>query len=212
MPNHENLEWRDFVTKPWSIERPKTDTDLLSTTRNPNDLECQLRFKYNDVISCTDQIQKLGKHAPVYELQNNGSGESYSNILQLRRDKIINWLSTTSWNHVEFVHPVQYELLTQEGGFYSVAKVIQLKTQTAPVCSPEELKSKFAPVFWGDLDPDYVSWMKKNMMWDLEYTIGYDKNVPQIFGDSHGNGKTTPHPTNPRVAFVDQPPAMSPNP
>merc|ERR1712127_822640 len=147
---------------------------------DPEELSCQMGFKYDEVISCIDQRDEKGKEAPVYELKHDGSGKSYSSILQLRHDKIKNWLSTEVWENVEFVHKVQYELLTQEGGFLSVIKVIEIKTQTKSSCNFEDLRKIVAPIFWGDVSTEYINWMKMNTMWDAEFQIGYDRAIPII--------------------------------
>jgi len=183
-PNHKNMEWVQFVSAPWSVHRPKEDFELLEQVKDTEKLNCQLDFKYKEVISCSDMTVGLGKDGPIYELNSNGSGEPYLSVLRLRRDKILNWLSTSEWENVEFFHPVHYEDLAERGGLLAAIKVIELKTNSKSICSYDEARNKLAPIFWEDLQPDYVDWMKNNAIWDVEKKIGYDKIVPKVMVDT----------------------------
>ena len=49
-PKHMNLEWKEFVTKPWTMERGLFDKK--EGFENRTDRFCQYHFKYNEVTPC----------------------------------------------------------------------------------------------------------------------------------------------------------------
>ena len=213
-PAHKQMEWVQFVSTPWTIHRSKEELDLKSNAKDGEPIKCQLGFQYNEVISCLDQQDQLGKEAPIYELKVDGTGRPYNTILQLRHDKILNWLNTTNWNNVEFVHPVQYELLTKPGGLLSVMKVIEIKTRIKSACENQDIANINAPIFWHDVPNEYISWMRMNVMWDVEYRIGYDQAIRR-YHNPNKVPSNTPYPTNYRFGLdpdIHNPPAIAPTP
>ena len=54
-------DWKDFVTKPWTLEkRSKRDEELWSNiNEDPNLHVCQMSFKYNEIISCVHDNEEL---------------------------------------------------------------------------------------------------------------------------------------------------------
>ena len=69
-PNHENMDWRAFVTSPWIMNR--SQSDLIFETKGKL---CQWGFNYSEVIPCllSSKFQK----DPVYELKREFLSYSY---------------------------------------------------------------------------------------------------------------------------------------
>jgi len=47
-PNHMNMDWKDFVTTPWTMKRGVGDVLFSNTT----DRICQYHFKFDEVVPC----------------------------------------------------------------------------------------------------------------------------------------------------------------
>lgn len=112
------LPWVEFVSKPWTMPRPKGDEELLKRMETEPGLKskglCQTNFHFEEVIPCRlktiiKEIPSGMRRAmfPVYELKRDGSGKAYQNILELRADKISN-------------HVLQLSLLFKLGGYVLV--------------------------------------------------------------------------------------------
>lgn len=190
MPDHMNMDWFEFVSTPWETPRSRHDAKFLKNRGgDPNRRICQFNFTYNEVVSCEDNRGRFGMDAPIYELRDDGSGKSFGSILELRKQKILNWMATAHYENVELVLPVQYEQLVSEGGFSTVADAIQSQTDLESNCTFTQIKSdeinvdlnERAPVFWEDLDPEFVKWMNISVNWDVEFIIGYEPEVPDVF-------------------------------
>ena len=179
MPEHMNLDWFSFVTKPWTMPRPERD---ISLTNKDGEI-CQLGFRYNEVISCiegtvpaayrTNRVLRT-QFLPVYELKVDGSGIPYENIVKLRNDKIINHLSVESWEHVKGVIPTQYETLVNTGLSPLLDKIEEL-TGMLPVC---ERNAKAKPIGGLEtLDEGLIHWLNDNADWSVESKVGYEFNL-----------------------------------
>jgi len=123
------LEWKEFVTKPWTMERPSNDLPFANMTGPV----CQYGFSYNEVVSCTGRQSSSSSSSsllrtnsaaggigdPMYEFrrsnggkQNDGGEEGipYESIIDLRADKIRNHQDTfNSWPSIKKMIHVSYE-------------------------------------------------------------------------------------------------------
>ena len=54
-----NLTWYEFVTKPWTMKRPRRDEGF--GYENSTDRICQYHFKFNEVVPCKLDELKMGK-------------------------------------------------------------------------------------------------------------------------------------------------------
>ena len=98
---------------------------------------CQEDFYYKDVITCNirpypdgywdgtydgkKRKHRYSEHQPFYEMRNDGSGEPYDNVLQMRAAKIYNFLDTVKFPWVEaraemIVHPGRAGIALAEDG------------------------------------------------------------------------------------------------
>ena len=185
-PYHLSLEWKEFVTKPWTMPRPKRD----EIYKESNEQKCYEKFRYNELISCVEgsrddkDYKKWAKttgfrtdndfsgHKPIYELKQDGSGDPFGSILEMRAAKIKNFLSLKDWDWVQDSIPVRYEKLLSEGTDFLISE-IEEKLQITRSCEavpPQTSRKKRS------LDPDYVEWMKENVDWETETLIGYTKD------------------------------------
>jgi len=177
--DHRYLSWEKFVTTPWVIERGENDKKLIESNATYN-ATCVHRFNFNEVVSCTTQDRndwRNGTHnytsrGLMYELNQDGSGDPYDSIVDLRRDKIKNFLSVRNYDAVAAFFPVQYEYAVSRGTgglIGAIENVTGLYAQCKP-SPPRELEPK-------QLDSNYIKWMNDNVDWEVEKMIGYYKAV-----------------------------------
>jgi len=97
------LGWEDFVGRRWTLpERPHRDLAFIQNQGHAAMATCHYGFAYHELMPCIkDKHPKLPEvvdraYFPVYELSRNSTpgsgGTPYDNILQLRSDKILNFL------------------------------------------------------------------------------------------------------------------------
>jgi len=171
--NAEN-DWHVFLTKPWTMPRVGKDLELLGNET------CQDDFPYRDIISCVleplplsyyNHTLRYSEHQPFYEMRNDGSGEPYANILELRTDKIRNFLTVATYPGVADVWVVQYEYLVNKGTD-QLLKRIEEWTGVQPNCSakpPQNRKQKKSRV----ITKEFAAHIRKNLNWTVEEWIGY---------------------------------------
>lgn len=176
-PEHFGLEWHEFVNKTWTMPRHGKDVGLEGTAVNSSTSgtgTCLYDFRPDQVIPCLETenviVDESGREVhSVYEMQNDGSGEPFDNLLQLRAAKIRHFLSIAHFAGVQDLFPVQYEVMTRNG----TASLIRNLEQALGVkakCSPTEpVEPTIRPV-----SPEYVKWMNEHVDWEAEALIGYD--------------------------------------
>ena len=95
------------------MERFGLDLEMSESGIEKRDgMVCQENFVYRDLISCHTRPYPKGffnklrysQHQPFYEMRNDGSGEPFDNILELRAAKIRNFLDTRMYKVVEDGH------------------------------------------------------------------------------------------------------------
>jgi hypothetical protein len=181
--DHRNLSWERFVTTPWTIERGENDKKLIESNATIN-ATCVHRFNFNEVVPCSTQdrndwrngTHNYTKRGLMYELNHDGSGNSYESIVDLRRDKIKNFLSVGNYDAVAAFFPVQYEYAVSRGTadvIGAIENVTGLHAQCKP-SPPRELEPK-------QLDSNYIKWMNDNVDWEAEKMIGYYKTNCKLF-------------------------------
>jgi hypothetical protein len=105
------LTWQEFVNKPWTAVTSTIDLTLRDEDRHQP--ICTNRFRIDEVTPCSlDNVTAQGApwnipmkkwrgYSPVYEQRR---GTPYEHLLQMRADKIVNWI-------------LQIPLLMKIGGF-----------------------------------------------------------------------------------------------
>ena len=179
-PLHLRLDWKEFVSKPWTMPRPNRDLEIL----DKKGVICQDDFQYNRIISCIrgrkvslpdprfkiKSMTNYSGHNPQYELMQNGTGQPYPSIINLRSDKIRNFMGITEWEWVKAFIPVQYESLITFGT-KGLIDQIQNLTKVTPNCDPSH------PRAWKSKTNDkrLELWLNENADWEAESMIGYSK-------------------------------------
>lgn len=178
-PNHLRLPMEEFLTSPWTMERPERDL-MFSKIEGP---VCQLGYAYNEVIPCLrtkhDFVERQGKgpnysaRDPQYELRQDGSGKPFNSILDLREAKIENIMSIESWDWVASLEVLRYEdLLTH--GTESFLKYVEEITGTKMQCTPSPAAPERLSSY--KLEPKIKNLIDKTLDWDIEGMIGYSNS------------------------------------
>lgn len=173
-PNHFDLDWKRFVTTPWTMARGHGDQQLVQSGSQYN-ATCMHRFSFNEVVPCSRLDRNMyndtyhNKTVGVnYELNHDGSGQPYDSIVDLRRDKINNFLDIANFDGVASFLPVQFEFMVSRGTSELIGLVenitgLQAHCKRAP---PRPLRPK-------DLDAEFIKWVTYNVDWEVEKLIGY---------------------------------------
>jgi hypothetical protein len=173
-----NNDWKIFLTKPWTMER--YGADLLLN----GDEICQQDFLYRDIVSCVEDplpedyythTLRYSENQPFYEMRNDGSGLPYNNILEMRTDKIRNFLDTIHYNGVSDVWALQYEYLVSVGTQHLLDRITAL-TGIQPNCEaipPQVRKPKGSRM----IRADFAAYIRQNLNWTVENWIGYSPEL-----------------------------------
>ena len=113
-PAHLYMDVDKFLEKPWAMDRPRRD----KAVKNQKDSQCMQMFGYNDIVPCIKGIEPprdkrtkwdyFSGWDPIYELKRDGSGQPYESIVEMRADKIRNFMNISSY---ENVHVSMYILI-----------------------------------------------------------------------------------------------------
>jgi hypothetical protein len=177
-PEHLRLDIEEFLTKPWTMERPERD---LPYAKYEGPI-CQLGYYYKQVIPCLrakilpleGPEYKRGYSArdPQYELRRDGSGLPYDSIMQLRQSKIRNIMSMESWDWIADLKVVRYEdLLEQgtEGLLKQIQDILGVQMQCTPSPPAPDRLSTY------QLKPKVIRLINSLLNWDTEAEVGYYK-------------------------------------
>jgi hypothetical protein len=179
-PEHLRLDMEEFLTKPWTMERPERDLPYAQFA-GPF---CQLGYRYKEVIPCLRDYRapkpdpnaehKVGYSAwdPQYELRQDGSGMPYDSLLHLREAKIQNILSVKDWDWVADLKVVHYETLLEEGTEHFLKQIedilgVQMQCKPSPP-APERL-SKYQQT------SKVTQLINSLLNWKIEKLVGYHK-------------------------------------
>lgn len=169
-PAHAGLEMEEFLSKKWTTERIGLDLQLKG-----NEM-CQHHFRYKDIVSCVhkpepnvpvDNRHSLDK--PFYEMRNDGSGEPYANIMEMRSDKIRNIMEIKDFPGVADLWMVQYEYMLAHGTQELLDRITEW-TGIKPMCDA------FPPQFrrQRNMTDDFVQYVTSHLNWTVEELIGYE--------------------------------------
>ena len=176
--NDAQNDWKTFLTKEWTMERVGKDVGM------PWNATCQENFLYRDIVSCHKEplpqsfynhTIRYSEHQPFYEMRNDYTGEPYANIMEMRTDKIRNFLSVKDYKGVADAWIVQYEYLLNKGTHQFVRR-IQEWTGVEPRCKPIDAqirKSKKSRI----VSADFAKFVCLNLNWTVEAMINYDAEL-----------------------------------
>lgn len=187
-PEHLELPWMEFVNRPWYMNPYGRDvtmknlSDYNKETMDAREAPCQANYFPNEVVPCLDFrddiVVSKGLSHPysihaLYELRRDGSGKPYNNVLEMRADKIRNFVNMTNYEHVYHFEAVKYEGLATHGTEQLVRrleKIIGVKAD----CTPSE--GKFFP---RPIEADLAEYLNRHMDWEAEGLIGYKRLDPR---------------------------------
>jgi hypothetical protein len=179
-PEHLRLDMEEFLTKPWTMERPQRDLPYAKFA-GPF---CQLGYQYKEVIPCI-RVNRAPQPDPnvehkvsysgwdaQYELRQDGSGMPYDSLLHLREAKIHNILSIKNWDWVADLQVLQYETLLEKGTEHFLKQIedilgVQMKCKPSPP-APERL-SKY------EQTTKITQLINGLLNWKIEKSVGYYK-------------------------------------
>jgi hypothetical protein len=174
------LDWEEFVSRPWTLpDRTKRDLEIIAQNRT-RQVSCQKNFSFQEVVPCLPVANaSIPQHIyrglfPLYELRRDGSGQPYDNILQLRSDKIVNFLLEQSLlQRLRGYLAVRYEDMVLNGTRDMLEQVANmlglpgLPSDCSPQTpSPERLIRKDTP-------SGLRQWVEDNINVNTERLLGY---------------------------------------
>lgn len=167
-------KWKQFLTTPWTMER--IGLDRWDNLTEP----CQEHFQWKDLISCPvhpippEQIKEhsYSNHQPFYEMRNDGSGKPYDNIMEMRTDKIRNFMTVKDYDGIADVWITQYEYLLTKGTKKLIDQV-SAETGIKPDCEPYEGQNRRSRV----VEKEMAEFIRDNLNWTVEAWIGYKPHM-----------------------------------
>ena len=174
-------DWKKFVTSPWTMER--TEMDLV--LQNETGFVCHQHFTYKELNSCLrrpfpkgyERVKTKGAGfsslQPFYELHRDGSGLPYDNILQMRKEKILNFMTLGDFHNTYDSWNYRYEALVEEGTDGLISRIEKLtglvrKCEAAPANKSNHRKLTSRP-----LEKELIRHINRHVDWDVEALIGY---------------------------------------
>jgi hypothetical protein len=183
---HDNpipLDWQEFVSKPWTMKnRSKADYKILEEKKkNPfKFLPCRIGMEFHQVMPCRfdpDTIpHRLHRSQnPVYELKRGGKpDEPYANILQLRSDKIVNFLlEVPLLQDLGGYLAVRFEDLVQNGTRAFLEQVGEMlgMPELPPECKPQDPRPEM--VGRRKIPDGLRQWIEDHLVVRTERLLGY---------------------------------------
>jgi hypothetical protein len=171
-------EWQEFLEIPWTTDR----TDLDMTLANETGRICQQNFTFNEVNSCLERpylegsydknSSRWSNHTPFYEMRQDGSGEPFNNILEMRSAKILNFLQLASYQNTYAAWHYHYEYFLQYGTEKVISRIENVTgVQRNCTAFPPQLERPRPRRLW---DKNYIEYMKEHVDWEIEKLIGYE--------------------------------------
>jgi len=139
---------------------------------------CTEDFHWFDVIPCSikdhDSTKLLAPFPSdmLYELQRDGSGKPYENILRLREDKVIHFNEEISkFTAIQHYLPYRYEDLIIHGTDILLKQVEEALPGIKSQCKPTQPKQYIYNV----LPYPMIDYLNAKINWSVEASMGYKK-------------------------------------
>jgi len=199
------LPWKEFVTKWWLTKRSEQDLELIRTGRHvtyTNSCAGIERFGFQEVVPCLFDSSKPASAGdagaggsdggvyipesrmrgfwPIYELRRDGSGKPFENILELRTEKIVNFLLEIPLlyggnNNLGGYVAVRYEDLVQNGTGYLLERISSMigldKLPDGCVASSDGHPEKYLSNRY--IPSGFREWILEHVDRDVEKLLGY---------------------------------------
>ena len=162
-PDHFNLDWQTFVTKPWTLDDAPKLTQEDWEREGPH---CVGRNRPDEVIPCQDITDR---EVPIYYELNPKDGSVYQSIIDLRRDKILNHLAVQNFVNVSTFAAVRYEDMVEKGTatlIETLEDALGLKAHCKPSLGRPLVRKEA-------IDPLLVDWLTAHVDWETEGMVGY---------------------------------------
>jgi hypothetical protein len=182
------LPWKDFVETVWATKRTAFDLQLIHEDRVEETTSgdvCREGFPLYEVVPCrynmsTDNAllqipeARFRGYEPIYELRRDHTGRPFANILELRRDKIVNFaLELPLLMKLGGYSAVRYEDLLQQGTRFLLEEIAsmfgmdELPASCRPTDpQPERIGKRQVP-------PDFRAYVQEHMDQATERLLGY---------------------------------------
>jgi hypothetical protein len=186
------LPWQDFVSKPWTTVHTKEDRKLAQNRENLKQPICREHYNMRHVVPCrSDNITAQGPpwnipenkwrgYEPIYELRRDGSGKPFDDILQLRSDKIVNWvLQMPLILQIGGFMVVRYEDLLKYGNEFllqQVADILATNDDAKGAALPANCEitgPQPARIGKRKIPDDFRDWINQNVDVERERLLGY---------------------------------------
>ena len=131
------------------------------------------------MFKCAERESDLSKSdfmspQPQYELKPDGSGEPYQSILELRRDKILNFaIDVPNIDFVKGFISTRFEDIMVDG-FEFLIDQVETFTGMKAQCKSSHKEMEWLP---RKLDKDFVRYINDHLDWKSENLVGYKKII-----------------------------------
>lgn len=177
-PVHFHLDWPDFVNLEWTMPRHGEDVKYNGWTAETSQQyasgTCRAgEFLPHQVIPCMADRTAVStrgiKMQSLYELRNDGSGKPYRNILEMRKEKIENFLDVANFDRVQDLFVVRYEEAKLDGTA-TLIQQLEVALDQKAACSPINGDKSFRE---RTIPESFREYLKTHVDWETEAKIGY---------------------------------------
>jgi len=188
------LPWRDFVSRPLITTRASRDRGiLLDPVLSRNNTICRHGFTPKQIIPCQSDPteftpkwkipkEKYRGFHPIYE-QRQTDGTPFDHFLQLRSDKIVNWvLQLPMLLNIGGMVVVRYEDLLALGTEFLVQQIADILADSDNGNGNKQAMCKTAPpqperIGRRKVPQDFRKWIDENIDVATERLVGYRTNA-----------------------------------
>jgi hypothetical protein len=174
------LEWNAFLNRPWTMLQQTPEDQAIVQSKKQNSCKCVQGFSFQEVSPCvfnnTEIIPrtKWRGHMPIYELQRDGSGRPFEDILKLRSDKILNFfLEVPLLMQLGGFVAVRYEDLIIEGTQRFLERVAEILGMSALPSSCEPQLPRQSRLGRRKLPLEVRQWIEQKLVLETEHLLGY---------------------------------------
>ena len=176
-PEHFHLTFSDFISRAWTMKRTgpdeQYDMEGLQQSRMKEVWCNSALFHPFDVVPCLANRTVFSSKGiltkALYEMKVDGSGQPYQSILDLRRDKIKNFLDVKHFRRVNAFYPVLYEDLKKLGSG-NLVKALEFELGIPARCHFIAGNSGFRDK---EIPESFKQSIDKQLDWTQEKRIGY---------------------------------------
>ena len=182
------MPWQTFVTKTWATKRSEFDLRIIREGRIAEMTKgetCIQGFALTEVVPChydnngTNRSlnipeERLWGYWTIYELRRDHTGRPFNDVLELRRDKIINHLlEVPLLFHLAGYAAVRYEDLLVFGTRALLEKVTMIMGLDGlpPNCAPALPQQE--RIGTREISDDFRSWVRSHVDMKTERLLGY---------------------------------------